>query len=233
MNTATTTQGIPCSSAGPAARIGGVSTEMAIDKLFCTFNFYFRHNHIWTATVQWTSRRHNNMNLKQPGYRKTDCQFVVAEIRNCASLPPILQLVLETGNFLNQGASYGNASGFSLSSLKILFDTKANKPGITLLHYVAMELEKQDTQMLDWPNQIPSLTTAKSISVDELVKKLKNCNSELKRLTEHVSNVNCDKLKDRMDGFFQVRPMSCYSCYHKLMILVSLIGWDVTANSTV
>ena len=65
-------------------------------------------------------------------------KIVFAEVKNCYALPSILHLVLQAGNYLNRGASFGNAAGFRLSSLKSLTDTKANKPGMTLMHYVAM-----------------------------------------------------------------------------------------------
>ena len=61
-----------------------------------------------------------------------------AEIKNCYALPSILHLLLQAGNYLNRGATYGNAAGFRLSSLKALTETKTNKPGMTLMHYVAM-----------------------------------------------------------------------------------------------
>lgn len=37
-----------------------------------------------------------------------------------------------------QGGYAGNAVGFKLSSLLSLADTKANKPGMNLLHFVAL-----------------------------------------------------------------------------------------------
>lgn len=40
-----------------------------------------------------------------------------------------------------QGGYAGNAVGFKLSSLLSLADTKANKPGMNLLHFVAMVRE--------------------------------------------------------------------------------------------
>ena len=49
-----------------------------------------------------------------------------------------MHMILQAGNFMNSGVALGNAAGFQLSSLKKLSDTKANKPGITLMHYVAM-----------------------------------------------------------------------------------------------
>lgn len=38
----------------------------------------------------------------------------------------------------SQGGYAGNAAGFRISSLLKLADTKANKPGMNLLHFVAM-----------------------------------------------------------------------------------------------
>lgn len=43
--------------------------------------------------------------------------------------------------FCLQGGYAGNAVGFKLSSLLSLADTKANKPGMNLLHFVAMVCE--------------------------------------------------------------------------------------------
>lgn len=44
-------------------------------------------------------------------------------------------------SFCFQGGYAGNAVGFKLSSLLSLADTKANKPGMNLLHFVAMVSE--------------------------------------------------------------------------------------------
>ena len=41
-------------------------------------------------------------------------------------------------SFWLKGGYAGNAVGFKLSSLLSLADTKANKPGMNLLHFVAM-----------------------------------------------------------------------------------------------
>ena len=64
--------------------------------------------------------------------------YFVADIRKCVALSIIMHMILQCGNYLNRGVSLGNAAGFQLSSLQKLTDTKANKPGINLLHYVAM-----------------------------------------------------------------------------------------------
>lgn len=46
--------------------------------------------------------------------------------------------IILTSHVASQGGYAGNAAGFRISSLLKLADTKANKPGMNLLHFVAM-----------------------------------------------------------------------------------------------
>ncbi|XP_067301415.1 FH2 domain-containing protein 1 isoform X2 [Pseudorasbora parva] len=62
----------------------------------------------------------------------------INELLNCEELHNVLHLVLQSGNIMNAGGSAGDAVGFKLSSLLSLADTKANKPGMNLLHFVAL-----------------------------------------------------------------------------------------------
>lgn len=48
-----------------------------------------------------------------------------------------------------QGGYAGNAVGFKLSSLLSLADTKANKPGMNLLHFVALVRKKASVMQYD------------------------------------------------------------------------------------
>ncbi|TNN52072.1 FH2 domain-containing protein 1 [Liparis tanakae] len=65
------------------------------------------------------------------------------ELLSCPELHSILRLVLKAGNYMNAGGYAGNAAGFRISSLLKLADTKANKPGMNLLHFVAMVAEER------------------------------------------------------------------------------------------
>ncbi|KAJ8390067.1 hypothetical protein AAFF_G00110810 [Aldrovandia affinis] len=76
------------------------------------------------------------------------------ELLNCQELHSILHLVLRAGNYMNAGGYAGNAAGFRIASLLKLADTKANKPGMNLLHFVAMEAVKKDPSLLTFPNQL-------------------------------------------------------------------------------
>ncbi|XP_064308600.1 FH2 domain-containing protein 1-like [Phalacrocorax carbo] len=60
------------------------------------------------------------------------------ELLECEELHTILHLILSTGNHLNTGGYTGSVAGFHIASLLKLPDTKANEPGMDLLHFVAM-----------------------------------------------------------------------------------------------
>lgn len=53
-------------------------------------------------------------------------------------LQEVLYITLIAGNFLNAGGYAGGAAGVKLSSLQKLPDIRANKPGMNLMHYVAL-----------------------------------------------------------------------------------------------
>ncbi|CDQ86709.1 unnamed protein product [Oncorhynchus mykiss] len=72
------------------------------------------------------------------GFVLTPHSSLSVELMTCEELHAILHLVLQAGNIMNAGGYAGNAVGFKLSSLLSLADTKANKPGMNLLHFVAL-----------------------------------------------------------------------------------------------
>ena len=59
-----------------------------------------------------------------------------------------------------QGGSAGDAYGFTLSSLDKLKDTRANKPQMTLLHYITELCEREMSSMLDLEPRLPHLEAA-------------------------------------------------------------------------
>uniref|UniRef100_A0A3B5LUQ3 FH2 domain containing 3 n=1 Tax=Xiphophorus couchianus TaxID=32473 RepID=A0A3B5LUQ3_9TELE len=59
------------------------------------------------------------------------------ELLDCDDLHSVIRLVLKAGNYMNAGGYSANAIGFRVASLLNLADTKANKPGMNLMHYVA------------------------------------------------------------------------------------------------
>ena len=64
------------------------------------------------------------------------------DLMSSQKLQDLFYMVLMAGNFLNSGGYAGNAAGMKISSLHKLADIRSNKPGLTMLHYVAAQAEK-------------------------------------------------------------------------------------------
>ncbi|KAJ7319799.1 hypothetical protein JRQ81_019310 [Phrynocephalus forsythii] len=103
----------------------------------------------------------------------------VLELLDCEELHDLIRLVLKAGNYLNQGGYAGSALGFRLPSLLRLADTKANQPGVDLLHFLALEAEKMDPNLLHFPSKLPHVGPASRIVEQEVM-------VELQRLGERL-----------------------------------------------
>ncbi|XP_056089265.1 FH2 domain-containing protein 1 [Rhinichthys klamathensis goyatoka] len=108
----------------------------------------------------------------------------INELLNCEELHNVLHLVLEAGNIMNAGGSAGNAVGFKLSSLLSLADTKANKPGMNLLHFVALEAQKKD--LLMFPEKLLHVQQADRVCVDSIHVEFQSLSRRVDHLEEHI-----------------------------------------------
>lgn len=83
------------------------------------------------------------MTLNEILPRITNVMEASREVSRSRRLRRLLEIVLALGNYMNRGAR-GNASGFRLTSLNRLADTKSSAArGTTLLHYLVQILEKK------------------------------------------------------------------------------------------
>ncbi|XP_050677669.1 disheveled-associated activator of morphogenesis 1 isoform X2 [Leptidea sinapis] len=83
-------------------------------------------------------------------------------------LKTLLEIVLALGNYMNRGAR-GNASGFRLSSLNKLADTKSSvSRNTTLLHYLVEMLETQFRDVLLLEEDVPHVRAAAKVCVEQL-----------------------------------------------------------------
>ncbi|XP_053716992.1 FH2 domain-containing protein 1-like [Synchiropus splendidus] len=131
------------------------------------------------------------------------------EVMSCEELHAVLHLVLQAGNILNAGGYAGNAVGFKLSSLLSLADTKANKPGMNLLHFVALEAQKKDKQLLEFPLKLNHVESASRISVETLDNELQSWTSRTSSVEENVRGDT--ELLQQLDAFFQSSTLSLCS----------------------
>ncbi|KAG1935547.1 excretory canal abnormal protein 6 [Pimephales promelas] len=104
------------------------------------------------------------------------------ELLSCPELHYILRLVLKAGNYMNAGGYAGNAAGFRISSLLKLADTKANKPGMNLLHFVAMEAVKKDKDLLTFPSRLSHVGPASRLSEESVLEDLSRLQSRVSAL---------------------------------------------------
>ncbi|KAM9836873.1 uncharacterized protein ACBR49_019288 [Aulostomus maculatus] len=138
-------------------------------------------------------------------------RLATREVMSCKELHAVLHLVLQAGNILNAGGYAGNAVGFKLSSLLAIADTKANKPGMNLLHFVALEAQKKDATLLDFPLKMSHVQAASRISLEGL-------DGELQRLTSHIHSVGESIQRDtellqQLDNFLQHATTSLCSLH--------------------
>ncbi|XP_076842391.1 uncharacterized protein LOC143486822 isoform X1 [Brachyhypopomus gauderio] len=128
-------------------------------------------------------------------------RYAARELLSCVELHCVLHLVLEAGNILNSGGYGGNAAGFKLSSLLSLADTKANKPGMNLLHFVAMEAKKKDEWLLKFPERLQHVERAARVSVEDLTVEWECLSMRTKRVEQNTQAH--PELQDQLHMFLQ------------------------------
>ncbi|NXW64606.1 FHDC1 protein, partial [Eurystomus gularis] len=123
------------------------------------------------------------------------------ELMTCEELHSILHLVLQAGNIMNAGGYAGNAVGFKLSSLLKLADTKANKPGMSLLHFVALEAKKKDAALLNFSEKIRDVHDAARLSIDNVEAELQSLSFKARSVKDSIRRD--PKLFHQMESFLQ------------------------------
>uniref|UniRef100_A0AAR2KG67 FH2 domain-containing protein n=1 Tax=Pygocentrus nattereri TaxID=42514 RepID=A0AAR2KG67_PYGNA len=88
----------------------------------------------------------------------------------------------------SQGGYGANAVGFKLSSLLSLADTKANKPGMNLLHFVALEAQKKDDQLLMFPERLLRIENAARVNVESLDEELGNLSRRISYIEDDIQS---------------------------------------------
>uniref|UniRef100_A0A8D2J727 FH2 domain containing 1 n=1 Tax=Varanus komodoensis TaxID=61221 RepID=A0A8D2J727_VARKO len=131
----------------------------------------------------------------------TIIRMATKELMCCEELHSILHLVLQAGNIMNAGGYAGNAVGFKLSSLLKLADTKANKPGMNLLHFVALEAQKKDKVLLSFSEKLQHVQEAARISLESIEAELQSLSVKTKSLKDNVRRDS--ELFRQMEGFLQ------------------------------
>ncbi|KAK1900284.1 FH2 domain containing protein 1 [Dissostichus eleginoides] len=123
------------------------------------------------------------------------------ELLESENLHSVIRLVLKTGNYMNAGGYAGSAIGFRMASLLKLADTKANKPGMNLMHYVVIQAQKSDGDLLNFADQLTHIETASRLNKGEV-------EAEYEKQVKRVQDAKTDTLKQedlkaQMDDFLK------------------------------
>ncbi|KAG8318057.1 FH2 domain-containing protein 1, variant 2 [Homalodisca vitripennis] len=120
-------------------------------------------------------------------------------------LQEVLYMVLVAGNFLNAGGYAGNAAGVKLSSLQKVTDIRANKPGMNLIHYVALQAEKKRKDLLKFPDEMGVLEEATKTTVEQLQNEINTLDTRIKKIRKQIELPSTEKeIKAQMLEFLQM-----------------------------
>ncbi|XP_051166686.1 uncharacterized protein LOC127284982 isoform X2 [Leptopilina boulardi] len=120
-------------------------------------------------------------------------------------LQEVLYMVLVAGNFLNSGGYAGNAAGVKLSSLQKLTEIRANKPGMNLIHYVAMQAERKRKDLLNFARGMTTLDSATKTTVEQLNNEFNCLDTKIKKIKSQIqlSSTEAD-IQEQMAQFLQM-----------------------------
>ncbi|CAK6968915.1 FH2 domain-containing protein 1 [Scomber scombrus] len=123
------------------------------------------------------------------------------ELLDSDHLHSVIRLVLKTGNYMNAGGYAGSAIGFRMASLLKLVDTKANKPGMNLMHYVVMATQKADMALLRFPEQLKHIEAAARINKCDIEAEFQR---QIKKVKDAKANtLKQEDLKAQMEDFLK------------------------------
>ncbi|KAK2846730.1 hypothetical protein Q5P01_009729 [Channa striata] len=141
------------------------------------------------------------------------------ELLESDHLHSVIRLVLKTGNYMNAGGYAGSAIGFRMSSLLKLVDTKANKPGVNLMHYVVMATQKVDMSLLNFPEHLKNIKAAARINKDDIEAEF---GRQVKRIQDaKAESLKQEDLKAQMEGFLKEAEICLADLEAKLQELKS------------
>jgi len=111
------------------------------------------------------------------------------ELLSSGKFAQLLELVLELGNFLNEGTPRGGLFGFKLSSLPKMADTKAADNTTTLLQFLVQVLEKQSPALLKFSSELPHLESATKCSLQGIAAELSLLQKDFNTMEKNLATL--------------------------------------------
>ncbi|XP_012532243.2 uncharacterized protein LOC105834370 isoform X1 [Monomorium pharaonis] len=120
-------------------------------------------------------------------------------------LQEVLYMVLVAGNFLNSGGYAGNAAGVKLSSLQKLTEIRANKPGMNLIHYVALQAERKRKDLLSFAKDMTALEAATKTTIEQLTNEFNSLDTKIKKIKNQIQLSSTEnEIQKQMAQFLQM-----------------------------
>eukprot|EP00118_Oscarella_pearsei_P020704 m.225838 g.225838 ORF g.225838 m.225838 type:complete len:1192 (+) comp40023_c1_seq2:2428-6003(+) len=129
-------------------------------------------------------------------------QLAAQELKESDELCELLSIVLTTGNFINMGGYAGNAAGFKMNSLLKMDDTRANKPRMTLVHFVLEVVEDHYPHLLKVRASLPHLKDCSRMSLDTLQNDVAELSRKVMQADQFLGNATSD-LVEQMSEFMK------------------------------
>ncbi|GAA49853.1 FH2 domain-containing protein 1 [Clonorchis sinensis] len=98
----------------------------------------------------------------------------------------LLHLVLDLGNFLNEGKSFGAATAFKIESLLKLSDVRSINPKFTLLHFLVQHVQQHYPQYLSVRQEFPHIKESCGICTEAISKEIQKLQYRLKVMINQV-----------------------------------------------
>ncbi|CAG7729172.1 unnamed protein product, partial [Allacma fusca] len=115
------------------------------------------------------------------------------DVKNSDEFQEVIFMILVAGNFLNSGGYAGDAAGVKLSSLQKIADIRGNKPGISLLHFVAMQAEARNPKLITFVNDMMALEEASKTSIDQLKGEILSLKTKVTNICRQMENPSSPK----------------------------------------
>ncbi|XP_063697263.1 FH2 domain-containing protein 1 isoform X2 [Culicoides brevitarsis] len=116
-------------------------------------------------------------------------------------LQEVLYMIVVAGNFLNAGGYAGNAAGVKLTSLQKLTEIRANKPGMNLIHFVALQAEKRNPKLLAFPEEISALENASKTTLEQLNNEINTFDNRITKIKKQIDQLTERDIKAQMADF--------------------------------
>lgn len=108
------------------------------------------------------------------------------KILQSESIMDFFAYILTLGNFINMGSYAGNALGFKLHTVSKLWETRSNRPGMTLLHYVVEMCQQEKMEILKFEEELADISKASRLSVEGLIGEVATLRGDLNTLSKNL-----------------------------------------------